>query len=118
MIALPTTTNGLRARSERRGGGIRSGSSAARGLRGEMGGRSLIDATFGPVALVAVRTPRSDLKSTPILTIRHRIRRNGVFAGPHRHVHPLYRAAPQGRPRTTREFLGSSVAAVGYPRDQ
>jgi hypothetical protein len=43
----------LRARSERRGGGgTCSGSSAARGLRGEMGGLSLIDATFSPVALV------------------------------------------------------------------
>jgi hypothetical protein len=46
MIALPTTTNGLRARSERLGGGgTFSGSNAARGLRGEMGGLSLIDAT-------------------------------------------------------------------------
>src|SRR5580700_1935350 len=44
MMALPTTTNGLRARSERLGGGgTCSGSSAARGLRGEMGGLSLID---------------------------------------------------------------------------
>jgi hypothetical protein len=44
--ALPNTTNGLRARAERRGGGgTCSGSSAARGLRGEMGGLSLIDAT-------------------------------------------------------------------------
>ena len=42
MMALPTTTNGLRARSERLGGGgTCSGSSAARGLRGEMGGLSL-----------------------------------------------------------------------------
>jgi hypothetical protein len=47
MMALPTTTNGLRARSERfGGGGTCSGSSAARGLRGEMGGLSLIDATW------------------------------------------------------------------------
>jgi hypothetical protein len=46
MTALPTTTNGLRARSDRfGGGGTCSGSSAARGLRGEMGGLSLIDAT-------------------------------------------------------------------------
>jgi hypothetical protein len=46
MIALPITTNLLRARSERLGGGgTGSGSSAARGLRGEMGGLSLIDAT-------------------------------------------------------------------------
>jgi hypothetical protein len=46
MTALPTTTNGLRARSDRLGGGgTCSGSSAARGLRGEMGGLSLIDAT-------------------------------------------------------------------------
>jgi hypothetical protein len=46
MMALPTTTKGLRARSDRRGGGGScSGSSAARGLRGEMGGLSLIDAT-------------------------------------------------------------------------
>jgi hypothetical protein len=46
MTALPNTTNGLRARSERLGGGgTRSGSSAARGLLGEMGGLSLIDAT-------------------------------------------------------------------------
>src|ERR1700755_2228118 len=46
MIALPTMTKGLRARSERfGGGGTCSGSSAARGLRGEMGGRSLIDTT-------------------------------------------------------------------------
>jgi hypothetical protein len=46
MMALPITTNGLRARSDRfGGGGTCSGSSAARGLRGEMGGRSLIDAT-------------------------------------------------------------------------
>jgi hypothetical protein len=45
-MALPTTTNGLRARSDRfGGGGTCSGSSAARGLRGEMGGLSLIDAT-------------------------------------------------------------------------
>jgi hypothetical protein len=37
----------LRARSDRLGGGgICSGSSAARGLRGEMGGLSLIDATW------------------------------------------------------------------------
>src|SRR3569833_4426949 len=53
MMAFPTMTNGFRARSERRGGGgTCSGSSAARGLRGEMGGLSLIDATFSPVALV------------------------------------------------------------------
>jgi hypothetical protein len=46
MMALPTTTKGLRARSDRfGGGGTCSGSSAARGLRGEMGGLSLIDAT-------------------------------------------------------------------------
>jgi hypothetical protein len=46
MMALPTTTNGLRARSDRfGGGGTCSGSSAARGLRGDMGGLSLIDAT-------------------------------------------------------------------------
>jgi hypothetical protein len=46
IMALPTTTNGLRARSDRLGGGgTRSGSSAARGLRGEMGGLSLIDTT-------------------------------------------------------------------------
>jgi hypothetical protein len=46
MTALPTTTNGLRARSDRfGGGGSCSGSSAARGLRGEMGGLSLIDTT-------------------------------------------------------------------------
>jgi hypothetical protein len=46
MMALPITTNGLRARSDRfGGGGTCSGSSAARGLRGEMGGLSLIDAT-------------------------------------------------------------------------
>src|SRR5215831_10931292 len=44
MIALPITTKGLRARAERLGGGGScSGSSAARGLRGEMGGLSLID---------------------------------------------------------------------------
>ncbi len=44
MMALPTTMNGLRARSDRfGGGGTCSGSSAARGLRGDMGGRSLID---------------------------------------------------------------------------
>src|SRR5215472_10855753 len=49
MTALPTITSGFRARSDRRGGGgTCSGSSAARGLRGEMGGRSLID---DPVAL-------------------------------------------------------------------
>ena len=43
MTALPNTTNGLRARSERLGGGgTCSGSSAARGLRGEMGGLSLM----------------------------------------------------------------------------
>jgi len=43
---VPITTNGLRARSDRfGGGGTCSGSSAARGLRGEMGGLSLIDAT-------------------------------------------------------------------------
>ena len=46
MMALPTTTKGLRARSDRLGGGGScSGSSAARGLRGDMGGLSLIDAT-------------------------------------------------------------------------
>jgi hypothetical protein len=46
MIALPTTTHGLRARSDRLGGGgTCSGSSAARGLLGEIGGLSLIDAT-------------------------------------------------------------------------
>ena len=45
-MALPTTTKGLRARSDRfGGGGTCSGSNAARGLRGEMGGLSLIDAT-------------------------------------------------------------------------
>jgi hypothetical protein len=39
MMALPTMTNGLRARSDRfGGGGTCSGSSAARGLRGEIGG--------------------------------------------------------------------------------
>jgi hypothetical protein len=39
MMALPTTTNGLRARFDRfGGGGSCSGSSAARGLRGEIGG--------------------------------------------------------------------------------
>jgi hypothetical protein len=44
MMALPTTTNGLRARFDRFGGcGSCSGSSAARGLRGEIGGLSLID---------------------------------------------------------------------------
>jgi hypothetical protein len=43
---LPTTTNGLRARSDLfGGGGTCSGSSAARGDRGEMGGLSLIDTT-------------------------------------------------------------------------
>jgi hypothetical protein len=47
MMALPTITNGFRARSDRfGGGGTCSGSSAARGLRGEMGGLSLIDATW------------------------------------------------------------------------
>src|SRR5579871_3842052 len=47
MMALPITTNGLRARSDRLGGGgTCSGSSAARGLRGEIGGRSLIDVTW------------------------------------------------------------------------
>ena len=47
MMALPTMTNGLRARYDRfGGGGTCSGSSAARGLRGEMGGLSLIDATW------------------------------------------------------------------------
>src|SRR5690242_2308292 len=46
MIAFPTITNGFRARSDRLGGGgTCSGSSAARGLRGEMGGRSLIEIT-------------------------------------------------------------------------
>jgi hypothetical protein len=46
MMALPTMIKGLRARSERLGGGgTCSGCSAARGLRGEMGGLSLIDAT-------------------------------------------------------------------------
>src|ERR1051326_3955400 len=56
MMALPTTTNGLRARSDRfGGGGTCSGSSAARGLRGEMGGRSLID-TQNPVELVCAQT--------------------------------------------------------------
>jgi hypothetical protein len=46
ITALPKTTNGLRARADRfGGGGTRSGSSAARGLLGEMGGLSLIDAT-------------------------------------------------------------------------
>jgi hypothetical protein len=46
MMALPITTKGLRARSDRfGGGGTCSGSNAARGLRGEMGGLSLIDAT-------------------------------------------------------------------------
>jgi hypothetical protein len=46
MIALPAITSGLRARSDRLGGGgTCSGSSAARGLLGEMGGLSLIDAT-------------------------------------------------------------------------
>jgi hypothetical protein len=70
MMALPTTTNGLRARSDRfGGGGTCSGSSAARGLRGEMGGRSLIDATgFLNFAFA------------PETTIRHRIRRKGGFA--------------------------------------
>src|SRR3954449_5621829 len=44
MMALPTTTKGLRARFDRfGGGGSCSGSSAARGLRGEIGGLSLID---------------------------------------------------------------------------
>src|SRR5215831_17896920 len=47
MMALPTITNGLRARSDRfGGGGSCSGSSAARGLRGEMGGLSLIEITW------------------------------------------------------------------------
>jgi hypothetical protein len=44
MTALPTMTSGLRALADRLGGGGScSGSSAARGLRGEMGGLSLID---------------------------------------------------------------------------
>jgi hypothetical protein len=47
---LPNTTSGLRARSERLGGGgTCSGSSAARGLRGEMGGLSLMQPEFLPV---------------------------------------------------------------------
>src|SRR5436305_1535314 len=47
MMALPTMMNGLRARSERLGGGgTCSGSSAARGLLGEIGGLSLIGATW------------------------------------------------------------------------
>ena len=45
-MALPAITSGLRARAERfGGGGTCSGSSAARGLRGEIGGLSLIDVT-------------------------------------------------------------------------
>jgi len=46
IMALPTTTNGLRAAfgALRRAAGP-LGSSAARGLLGEMGGLSLIDAT-------------------------------------------------------------------------
>jgi hypothetical protein len=41
---LPAITSGLRTRAERfGGGGTCSGSSAARGLRGEMGGLSVID---------------------------------------------------------------------------
>jgi hypothetical protein len=44
MIALPATTHGFLAPTDRfGGGGSCSGSSAARGLRGEMGGRSVID---------------------------------------------------------------------------
>ena len=120
MIALPTTTNGLRARSDRRGGGgTRSGSSAARGLRGEMGGRSLIDATFSAVALVAaVRSPRGDVTSTPTLTLHHRMRRKGVLAGSHGHGRPVPCLIEPARPARTRELLGSSVAVVGYPRDE
>ena len=59
MMALPTTTNGLRARSDRfGGGGTCSGSSAARGLRGDMGGLSLIDANLNPAgSIVARQTP-------------------------------------------------------------
>src|SRR5271165_5692500 len=49
-MALPTTTNGLRARSDRLGGGgTCSGSSAARGLLGEMGGLSFIRCDLNPV---------------------------------------------------------------------
>ena len=45
-MALPTTTKGLRARSDRfGGGGTCSGWSAARELRGEVGDLSLIEAT-------------------------------------------------------------------------
>jgi hypothetical protein len=62
MMALPTMTRGLRARSERLGGGgTCSGSSAARGLRGEMGGLSLIDATCNPVGLIVASRDRREL---------------------------------------------------------
>jgi hypothetical protein len=61
MTALPKTTNGLRARSDRLGGGgTCSGSSAARGLRGEMGGLSLIDATW----ILSVQSRLRELPAT------------------------------------------------------
>src|SRR5437660_2468565 len=67
MMALPTTTKGLRARSDRfGGGGTCSGSSAARGLRGEIGGLSLI-ATTWILPVQSFARPRS----------YRRIRRNG-----------------------------------------
>src|SRR4051795_10346877 len=80
MRALPTTTNGLRARSDRLGGGGScSGSSAARGLRGEMGGLSLIDTTQ---ILSVNRGPAKAAASAlayALLRIYHRTRRNGGY---------------------------------------
>ena len=52
-MALPTMTSGLRARSDRLGGGgTCSGSSAARGLRGEMGGLSTHRCNLKPFGLI------------------------------------------------------------------
>src|SRR4051794_4812311 len=78
MMALPTTTKGLRARSDRfGGGGTSSGSSAARGLRGEMGGLSLINSTWYPVGDRGFAVHAMALQSTPMSRIYHLIRRNG-----------------------------------------
>src|ERR1700753_1043252 len=72
MMALPTMTNGLRARSDRfGGGGTCSGSNAARGLRGELGGRSLIDPTRFP------HLPVSRLQPSPRSCGRFFVRMSG-----------------------------------------
>jgi hypothetical protein len=80
MMALPTITSGLRARSDRfGGGGTCSGSSAARGLRGEMGGLSLIKANLNPAGSIAARQSLAEPNACAHFHDYRRIRQNGGF---------------------------------------